>query len=249
MTVATTLDHAPREHTSIADRIAACDWPALQQALDAEGYAVLPPLLAPAECADLIAGYDEPGRFRSRVEMARHRFGEGEYKYFANPLPELVQELRERLYPHLAPVANRWSERLGAEQRFPAELTAFLDRCHAAGQRKPTPLQLRYEAGGYNCLHQDIYGAVAFPLQAVFMLARRETDYRGGEFLLVEQRPRAQSRGQVITLERGAGLIFTTRARPVAGSRGWYRANVRHGVSRVAEGVRVTLGIIFHDAA
>jgi hypothetical protein len=243
MTLATTLDRA-----SLTDRIAACDWVALEQALDAEGYAVLPPLLAPAECDDLIARYDEPGRFRSRVEMARHRFGEGEYKYFANPLPAPVQELRERLYPRLVPVANRWQERLGVEQRYPAELAAFLDRCHAAGQRRPTPLQLRYEAGGYNCLHQDIYGAVAFPLQVVFMLTRRE-DYRGGEFLLVEQRPRAQSRGQAVALEQGEGLIFTTRERPVAGNRGWYRANVRHGVSRITEGVRVTLGIIFHDAA
>ncbi|HLZ69637.1 MAG TPA: 2OG-Fe(II) oxygenase [Dehalococcoidia bacterium] len=236
------------EHASIASRIAACDWAALTQALDAEGYALLPPLLSPAECAELIAHYDEAERFRSRIDMARHRFGEGEYKYFANPLPTPVQELREQLYPRLAPVANAWQQRLGAETRYPAELAGFLDRCHAAGQSKPTPLQLRYEAGGYNCLHQDIYGAVAFPFQVVFMLTGRE-EYRGGELLLVEQRPRAQSQGRVITLEQGEGLIFTTRERPIAGSRGWYRANVRHGVSRIAAGVRATLGIIFHDAA
>ncbi len=243
MTLAPTLDRS-----SLTDRIAGCDWPALEPALDAEGYATLPPLLTPAECAELIARYDEADRFRSRIDMARHRFGVGEYKYFANPLPPLVQELRSQIYPRLVPTANRWQERLGVEQRYPVELVAFLDRCHDAGQSKPTPLQLRYEAGGYNCLHQDIYGAVAFPLQVVFMLTQRE-NYRGGEFLLVEQRPRAQSRGQVIALEQGEGLIFTTRERPLVGSRGYYRANVRHGVSRIAEGVRVTLGIIFHDAA
>jgi hypothetical protein len=244
MTLVSVTEAAP-----LADRIAACDWPAIAASLNAEGHAVLPPLLTPAECVELIQRYDAAGRFRACIDMARHRFGQGEYKYFANPLPPLVQELRSRLYPRLAPIAGGWRERLGVEPAFPTTLDAFLDRCRAAGQTKPTPLQLRYEAGGYNCLHQDIYGAVAFPLQVVFMLSGREADYCGGEFLLVEQRPRAQSRGQVITLEQGEGLIFTTRERPVAGSRGWYRANVRHGVSRVSEGVRCTLGIIFHDAA
>jgi hypothetical protein len=196
-----------------------------------------------------VALYGDAARFRRRIEMARHGYGEGDYQYFAHPLPPLVQALREAIYPHLAATANRWAAALGLAERFPDQLEEFLSRCHAQGQTRPTPLVLHYRAGGYNCLHQDLYGAVAFPLQVVFMLSRRDRDYTGGELLLVEQRPRAQSRGEVVTLEQGAGLILTTRHRPVKGSRGYYRANVRHGVSRLHSGERYTLGIIFHDAA
>ncbi len=180
--------------------------------------------------------------------MERFRFGVGEYKYFAAPLPLLIQTLRAGLYPPLAPTANRWMASLRAAYRYPDELDTFLTRCHRAGQRRPTPLLLRYGEGGYNCLHQDIYGEVAFPLQVVFALNQRELDYTGGEFLLVEQRPRAQSRGHVIAIEQGAGVVFCTRERPAAGARGPYRVVMRHGVSTVASGVRTTLGIIFHDA-
>jgi hypothetical protein len=187
--------------------------------------------------------------------MARYRFGIGEYKYFGSPLPPVVQSLRENLYGRLAPLANRWTGRLGRKSEvrnqkleFPSSLKDFLARCHAAGQKRPTPLLLSYTAGGYNCLHQDIYGDVAFPLQVVFGLSRAGEDYQAGEFLLVEQRPRAQSRGHAVRIEQGAGVIFATRERPVAGSRGHYRVNMRHGVSTVSEGARMTLGIIFHDA-
>ena len=180
--------------------------------------------------------------------MARFRFGEGEYRYFAAPLPRSVAALRAHLYEHLAPVANRWKEALGEEERFPPGLRAYLARCAASGQTRPTPLLLRYTAGGYNCLHQDLYGALAFPLQVTCLLGRRGADYAGGEFLIVEQRPRAQSRAEVIVLERGEAVIFPNRHRPVAGARGAYRATVRHGVARVTGGERLSLGIIFHDA-
>ncbi len=228
-------------------RIQSLDWTGLGKELDERGYAQTPALLAPQECADLISLYDV-GAFRKHVDMGRHAYGEGEYKYFDHPLPGLVTELRTGLYSPLAQVANRWAEALGDEERFPAKHQELLAHCHEQGQGKPTPLLLRYEEGGFNCLHQDLYGAVAFPLQVVFLLSRRGDDFTGGEFLLVEQRPRAQSRGEAITLEQGEAVIFATRHRPVARTRGWSRNHVRHGVSRVRSGRRFTLGIIFHDA-
>jgi hypothetical protein len=234
---------------ALARRVAHLDWAAIGRALAERGYAETEPVLTAAECDSLIALYDDGESFRSRIDMARHRFGEGEYKYFAAPLPPPVDALRVSLYPPLAAVANGWNAALGMDDRYPHTLDEFLARCRAAGQTKPTPLLLRYEAGGYNCLHQDIYGAVAFPLQVVVALSQPGVDYTGGEFLLVEQRPRAQSAGEVVLPARGALVIFTTRTRPVAGARGRYRVNVRHGVSRVRSGRRHTLGIIFHDAA
>lgn len=227
-------------------RLAGLDWDGIAASLDATGAATTGPLLSPEECAALVAGYDQPGLFRSHVVMARHGFGRGEYRYYAAPLPGLVTELRTALYPRLAPIANAWAETLGEATRFPAEHAAFLDRCHAAGQTKPTPLQLRYGPGDYNCLHQDVYGEHVFPLQVVFLLS---SGFSGGEFVLTEQRPRMQSRAEVVPLAQGEAVIFATRHRPVQGSRGAYRVNLRHGVSRVRDGSRHTLGIIFHDAA
>ncbi|TBL81095.1 2OG-Fe(II) oxygenase [Paenibacillus thalictri] len=232
----------------VAERIAALDWDALQQAMDTQGYAVLPPLLDPAECEDIIATYGQPELFRNTIDMARYRFGVGEYKYYGAPLPDLLQQLREGLYPELAKTANRWLGQLGQEADYPASLAEFLERCHRHGQQRSTPLILKYETGGYNCLHQDLYGDVFFPLQTVFVLNRKEADYSGGEFLLVEQRPRAQSRGHVITIEQGAGLIFPTNYRPVQGTRGYYRTTLRHGVGTIVSGTRYSLGIIYHDA-
>jgi uncharacterized protein len=233
---------------AIAERIAQLDWAQIRQSLEADGFATLPPMLSPEECADLSATYEVRARFRSRIEMARFRFGLGEYKYFAAPLPPIVAELRASLYPRVVPVANDWMKALRMRISFPESLDDFLERCHRSGQTKPTPLLLRYEAGGYNCMHQDLYGEVAFPLQFTFMLSRHQADYTGGEFLLLEQRPRAQSRCDAITLEQGAAILFTTRYRPVKGTRGFYRVNVRHGISRVQNGRRFALGIIFHDA-
>ena len=232
----------------IPQRVAALPWPELHDSLDAHGFAQTPVVLRAQECRELDASY-ENGRFRSTIVMARHRFGEGEYKYFEAPLPEPVAQLREAFYPPLAEAANRWAERLGTDERYPGSLAPFLDRCHRAGQKRPTPLLLRYGAGGWNALHQDIYGEVAFPFQIVTVLDRPGEDFEGGEFVLVEQRPRAQSRAHVIGLRRGAFLIFTTRERPVQGTRGYYRAAMRHGVSTLSGGRRTTLGVIFHDAA
>ena len=232
----------------IADRLGRLDWGAAEASLWAHGYAKLPSLLTPAECDAVVALWDEPERFRSRVDMARYRFGVGEYRYFAAPLPPLVADLRTHAYPPLAAIADRWMAALRAPTRFPPRLDAFLARCHARGQRQPTPLLLRYEAGGYNCLHRDLYGAVAFPLQLTVFLSRRDVDYAGGEFLLVEQRPRAQSRGEAIATEQGDSVVFATSERPVTSARGWSRVTVRHGVSTVRAGTRYTLGIIFHDA-
>ncbi|HEX3778913.1 MAG TPA: 2OG-Fe(II) oxygenase [Pseudonocardiaceae bacterium] len=225
------------------------DWSALGAALDQQGYAITPTALSAADCATLIGYYDQPRHWRSKVIMARHRFGSGEYQYFANPLPRPVVGLRTATYPHLVPIANAWYERLGFDTRFPAELDAFLARCHAAGQTRPTPLLLRYQREDYNCLHQDIYGEHAFPLQLMVALSQVEVDYTGGEFLLVENLPRAQSRGRSITLDRGQAVIWPTRYRPGVGQRGDYRITVRHGVSTVHSGLRHTLGVIFHDAA
>jgi hypothetical protein len=220
----------------------------LERSLWERGYAKTPTVLSVAECDELAALYADESRFRSRVDMARHRFGVGEYKYFASPLPPLVDELRDRLYPLLFGIANRWYEALGSTERFPPTLAAFHRVCEKHGQFKPTPLLLRYTSGGYNCLHQDIYGEIAFPLQVVAMLSRPGADFVGGEFLLVEQRPRAQSAGHVINPAQGELLVFTTRVRPVKGSRGYYRVAVRHGVSEIRSGLRQTLGIIFHQA-
>ena len=234
---------------SIAERLAGHDWAAIGSSLDEWGFARTPALLTPGECTELRALYDDDASFRSRVDMARYRFGVGEYKYFADPLPSTVQELRIRMYPPLAVIANRWERTLKTRARYPGGLAGMLAVCANRGQKKPTPLLLRYEAGGYNCLHQDIYGEVVFPIQLTVLLSEPGKDFEGGEFLLVEQRPRAQSRGSVVHLEQGEAVIFTTRNRPVAGARGSYRANMRHGVSRLIEGHRYTLGIIFHNAA
>jgi uncharacterized protein len=234
---------------NIQKRIDALEWNNAEESLSTRGYAVTDPILTPEECASIITLYGEPTRFRSKVVMERHRFGVGDYKYFANPLPEIVAGLRSAAYPYLAAVANEWAKAFGEERPpFPLDHAAFLKICHKAGQTKPTPLMLHYEAGGYNCLHQDLYGEIAFPLQMVFLLGQPGRDWEGGEFLLVEQQPRAQSKAEVVTANQGQGIIFTTRYRPVKGSRGYYRVNLRHGVSRLHRGTRYTLGIIFHDA-
>jgi hypothetical protein len=224
------------------------DWSAVSTSLDARGWAALDAILDPDECRALAASYDDETRFRSHVIMARHGFGRGEYKYFASPLPPIVDALRRSLYPRLAPLANRWNERLGSEVRYPAELDAFLRRCHAAGQTRPTPLLLQYAQDDYNCLHQDVYGEHVFPFQAVFLLADPQRDFTGGELVLTEQRPRMQSRVDVVPLTFGGAAIFAVSHRPVDGSRGTYRVNLRHGVSRIRAGRRHTLGVIFHDA-
>jgi uncharacterized protein len=234
--------------TDIKARLAALDWPTIEQSLWEWGYAKTPAVLTPAECTELIALYTDDRRFRSRVDMARYKFGVGDYKYFDAPLPPLVEALRIRAYPPLAAIANRWETALGTATRYPPELGSLLTRWRRRGQTRPTPLLLHYEAGGYNCLHQDLYGDVVFPLQLTAFLSRRGVDYTGGEFLLVEQRPRAQSRGEVVATEQGEIVIFTTRYRPARGARGYYRAVMRHGVSRVRAGSRYTLGVIFHDA-
>ncbi|MBL6458350.1 2OG-Fe(II) oxygenase [Belnapia sp. T6] len=224
------------------------DWAAAEAALDAAGVARLGPLLAPEECRALAALYEDGGRFRSRVVMARHGYGRGEYQYFAYPLPERVQALREALYPRLAPVANRWNERMGLPVRYPATHAEFLARCHAAGQARPTPLLLRYGPEDYNCLHQDLYGEHVFPLQVVVLLSAPGEDFTGGEFVLTEQRPRMQSRAEVVPLALGEAAVFAVAQRPMRGTRGDYRVAMRHGVSRIRSGTRHTLGIIFHDA-
>jgi hypothetical protein len=231
-----------------AARIASNDSPALAAALDSAGCAVLPTLLSPEECHAVAALYTDERHFRSRVVMARHGFGKGEYQYFKYPLPDLVGNLRAALYPRLAGIANSWNERMGLAPRFPAEHEVFLKRCHEAGQSRPTPLLLRYHAGDYNCLHQDLYGEHVFPLQAVVLLSAPSSDFEGGELVLTEQRPRMQSRAEVVPLRQGDAAIFAVRERPVQGSRGTYRVKMRHGVSRVRSGLRHTLGIIFHDA-
>ena len=233
---------------SIPARIARLDWPAIEAALDEQGYATTRPLLEADECAALGGLFTDERRFRSRIDMARYRFGVGEYKYFAAPLPEPVAALRTALFRRLAPVANRWMEALGSAERYPADHATYLARCAAHGQTRPTPLLLRYTAGGYNCLHQDLYGVLAFPLQVTCVLSQVDADYTGGEILLVEQRPRAQSRGEAVVLARGEAVIFPNRLRPVRGARGWFRTTVRHGVSRIRSGERLSLGLIFHDA-
>ncbi|GGS08029.1 prolyl 4-hydroxylase [Streptomyces aureoverticillatus] len=229
-------------------RVAAADWPALATELDDHGCALTPPLLDPAECREIAALYDDTARFRSTVDMARHRFGSGEYRYFSHELPRPVAELRAALYPKLLPVARDWAARLGRPAPWPDTLDAWIDQCHAAGQSKSSQILLRYESGDWNALHRDLFGDLVFPLQVVIGLDVHGTDYTGGEFLLVEQRPRAQSRGTVTALPQGHGLVFTTRDRPVRSSRGWSAAPVRHGVSTVRSGLRRSLGLVFHEA-
>jgi hypothetical protein len=242
------LREFPAAASSIPARIAALDWSATAAALDAHGCATTGALLDAKECSLLAAAYADDGQFRSRVVMARHGFGRGEYKYFAYPLPQLVAELRTALYPPLAAVANRWNEALGAETHFPDDHAGYLARCHKAGQTKPTPLLLQYGPDDYNCLHQDLYGEHVFPLQVTVLLSRPGRDFTGGEFVLTEQRPRMQSRAEVVPLGQGEAVIFPVHHRPVHGTRGTYRVNMRHGVSRLRSGRRSTLGIIFHDA-
>jgi hypothetical protein len=225
------------------------DWARVGAELDERGSSSLGRLLAPEDCAALVRAYDEPGLFRSRVIMARHGYGRGEYQYFAAPLPPLVQSLRTGLYPPLAAVANGWRAKLGQADGFPAAHDAYLEICRGAGQTKPTPLLLRYGEGDYNCLHQDLYGAEVFPLQVVILLSRPGEDFTGGELVLTEQRPRMQSRAEVVEFGQGEAVVFAVNERPVAGSHGAYRVKMRHGVSRLRSGRRFTLGVIFHDAA
>ncbi|HVW84052.1 MAG TPA: 2OG-Fe(II) oxygenase [Bryobacteraceae bacterium] len=225
------------------------DWNLLRQDLHTRGFATTGPLLRPEECAELTSLYSRDELFRSRVVMARHGFGLGEYKYFSYPLPSVVQDLRSSFYEQLAPVANDWAKALRLETRYPARHEQMLERCHAAGQGRPTALVLKYGPGDYNCLHQDLYGEHVFPLQATFLLSRPGLDFEGGEFVLVEQRPRMQSRAEVVPLVQGEAVIFAVHHRPRQGARGVYRVNMRHGVSTVRAGSRYTMGIIFHDAA
>jgi uncharacterized protein len=239
---------ARKDNDSIGACVNALDWSALGADLDKYGCAVTGALLSANECAALAASYPQDALFRSRVIMARHGFGRGEYKYFSYPLPELIQELRSSLYPALAEIANRWNEAMGIAVRFPAVHEDFLRRCHKAGQPKPTPLLLQYGPGDYNCLHQDLYGEHVFPLQATVLLSDPGADFSGGEFVLTEQRPRMQSRAEVVPLRQGEAVIFPVHHRPVQGTRGVYRVNMRHGVSRIRAGQRHTLGVIFHDA-
>jgi hypothetical protein len=225
------------------------DWRAAGAALDEQGWAVLPRLLDARACLETAALWKDEGRFRSRVAMARHGFGRGEYRYFAYALPDRVARLRAQLYPPLAEVANRWQGALGRSQSYPAAHEEYLDRCRAAGQERPTPLLLRYRAGDYNCLHHDLYGAESFPLQVAILLSRPAEDFTGGEFLLAEQRPRRQSRATVVPLEQGDAVAFAVSERPVRGSRGFYRSRMKHAVSTIRGGERFTLGLIFHDSA
>jgi Uncharacterized protein conserved in bacteria len=247
-------DAAVRKITAIAspatvdERIEQLDWPRISQDLDAQGSAVLEHMLSPEECRELSALYPNDGLFRSRVVMGRHGFGRGEYKYFSYPLPDLVAGLRASIYPRLVPIANRWNADMGIDIRYPENHEDFLDRCRRAGQSKPTPLLLQYGADDYNCLHQDLYGEHVFPLQVAFLLSEPGKEFEGGEFVMTEQRPRMQSRPIVVPLRQGDGVVFAVHNRPVQGTRGVYRVNLRHGVSRVRSGRRHTVGIIFHDA-
>jgi len=236
------------ESPDIAQRVDALDWSTVGAELDRYGCAQVPGLISTSECDALASLYARDALYRSRVVMARHGFGRGEYKYFAYPLPAVVAELRATLYPHLAPIANRWNQALGIDVRYPKEHRTFLDRCHAAGQTRPTPLILQYGPEDYNCLHQDLYGEHVFPLQVAILLSAPGRDFTGGEFVLTEQRPRMQSRAEVVPLMQGDAVIFAVHGRPVQGTRGVYRVNLRHGVSRIRSGHRHTVGIIFHDA-
>ncbi len=243
-----TAKNIDREASVIAARVAAVDWAQAENELDAQGCAILKSLLTPDECRALAAFYPDDARFRSRVVMGRHGFGRGEYRYFAYPLPDLIAGLRPALYGRLQGLANRWNEAMGIDIRYPERHDAFLKRCHAAGQTRPTPLLLQYETGDYNCLHQDLYGEHVFPLQVAILLSEPGRDFTGGEFVLTEQRPRMQSRAEVVPLMQGDAVAFAVHHRPVQGTRGTYRVNLRHGVSRIRSGRRHTLGVIFHDA-
>jgi uncharacterized protein len=238
----------PQFESSAGARVAAIDWAQAAGDLDAQGCAVLKGLLTSEECRALAALYPEDEMFRSRIVMGRHGFGRGEYKYFAYPLPQPIAELRPLLYARLQPIANRWNEAMGIDIRYPESHEAFLTRCHKAGQLRPTPLLLQYEEGDYNCLHQDLYGEHVFPLQVAILLSEPRRDFEGGEFVLTEQRPRMQSRAEVVPLGQGDGVVFAVHVRPVQGTRGVYRVNMRHGVSRLRSGRRHTVGVIFHDA-
>jgi hypothetical protein len=233
---------------NLAERVAAADWAAVTSEVDTHGCALLPQLLTPPEAAGIAALYDDASRFRATIDMQRYRFGQGEYRYFAAPFPEAVEQLRQALYPRLLPIARDWWRRLGRDAEWPDTLDEWLEVCHAAGQTRPTPILLRYGEGDWNALHRDLYGDKVFPLQVVINLNDPGTDHTGGEFLLVEQRPRAQSRGTSTLIPHGHGLVFTTRDRPVRSARGWSAAPVRHGVSTIRSGRRHTLGLVFHDA-
>jgi hypothetical protein len=240
---------SPSFLTAVEARIAGFDWRAIRGDLDAYGCAVLSKLLAPEECGAIAALYPDERHFRSHIHMARHGFGKGEYRYFKYPLPDLLGGLRTVLYPQLAEVANVWNGRMGIEERYPSDHASFLKRCHKAGQTRPTPLLLQYVSGDFNCLHQDLYGELAFPIQVAVLLSQPGEDFTGGEFVLTEQRPRMQSRVEVVPLGQGDAVVFAVHNRPVQGTKGNYRVNLRHGVSRVRSGMRHTVGIIFHDAA
>ncbi|HLJ85670.1 MAG TPA: 2OG-Fe(II) oxygenase [Candidatus Angelobacter sp.] len=233
---------------AIVEKVNRLDWENIARSLDNQGCALIENLLSPEECCALAALYTDDGLFRSRVVMARHGFGRGEYKYFRYPLPDLIADLRTSLYPHLVPVANRWNEAMGLSVRYPEKHVEFIRRCHDAGQARPTPLLLQYVEGDYNCLHQDLYGEHVFPIQVAILLSQPLQDFSGGEFVLTEQRPRMQSRPEVVPLRQGDAVAFAVHYRPVQGSRGFYRVNLRHGVSRLRSGRRNTVGIIFHDA-
>jgi uncharacterized protein len=233
---------------AILDRVRAIDWSQVTRDLDERGAAVAERVLTPGECETIAAMYDQEEIFRSRVVMARHGFGRGEYRYFQYPLPEILTDLRSAFYPQLSPIANRWNQSMGINVEYPDDHQEFLARCHNAGQLRPTPLLLKYGVGDYNCLHQDLYGEHVFPLQVAILLSSPERDFTGGEFVLTEQRPRMQSRPEVVSLTQGDAVIFAVHHRPVQGSRGVYRVNLRHGVSRLRSGERYTLGVIFHDA-
>ncbi len=248
MNVQTKIRPAAEAAGAPAERVKALDWSRVADDLASQGAAVLENLLSPEECRAIASLYPDDSLFRSRIVMSRHGFGRGEYKYFAYPLPELISRFRTELYSRLAPVANRWNELMKIDMRYPAQHADFLDICHEAGQTRPTPLLLQYDAGDYNCLHQDLYGDLAFPLQVAILLTEPGRDHTGGEFVLTEQRPRMQSRPEVVPLRQGDAVAFAVHHRPVSGTRGAYRVNLRHGVSRVRSGRRHTLGIIFHDA-
>ena len=237
-----------KNRSLIADRLSELDWPVLHQSLWERGYALTSPVLTAGECEQLVSLYPDDSNFRSHIIMSRYRFGQGDYKYFNYPLPDLIQELREQSYFYLAPLANEWNQVMGLTDKFPLQHSDFLARCKKNGQSRATPLLLHYETGDFNCLHQDVYGEIAFPLQLTCFLSRPGVDYQGGEFVLIEQQPRAQSKAEVIQPAQGQVLLFTTRYRPVKGSRGFYRTNLKHGVSRVREGTRFTLGVIYHDS-
>ena len=248
MTAPIKIREPANEPAAARGRVDACDWNAIAADLDAAGCAVIPALLRPGECSSIAGLYGDDGNFRSHIHMARHGFGRGEYKYFRYPLPDLVGEIRTALYPRLAVIANGWNERMGVAARYPARHADYIAQCHAAGQSRPTPLLLQYGRGDFNCLHQDVYGDLLFPLQAVVLLSRPSVDFTGGEFVLTEQRPRMQSRVEVAALAQGDAVVFAVNNRPVRGSRGDYRVTMRHGVSRLRTGRRHTLGLIFHDA-